>query len=184
MFQDPDFLQQWTDRWQTLRDGQFSNNVLLTRLDNLEAEIGPAGTRNHQEWGWGSFSGDINTMQTWLRTRADWIDTQWTARPEFALSSRRIDPGFEVVITESEGTTYYTMDGSDPRASGGGIAPGATAYTEPVTLTETALFVARARSGSDWSGPATRSYWTELPTIVISEIMYHPQDGGPRQCVQ
>ena len=42
--------------------------------------------------------------------------------------------GFSLKITASEGTTYYTIDGSDPRLFGGKLSPKAASYTGPLVL--------------------------------------------------
>jgi hypothetical protein len=39
--------------------------------------------------------------------------------------------GFQLALTVVAGTLYYTLDGSDPRLAGGGIAPGVLAWTNP-----------------------------------------------------
>ena len=68
--------------------------------------------------------------------------------------------GFQVVITGTNGTIYYTLNGSDPRAAGGAVAAGAQAYQGPVPLQNQTLVQARVKNGSNWSGLATAVFYT------------------------
>ena len=45
--------------------------------------------------------------------------------PRFSVHGGRIARGFQLVVTVSEGTAYYTLDGSDPRLPGGAVSPAA-----------------------------------------------------------
>jgi hypothetical protein len=65
-------------------------------------------------------------------------------------------------VTPAAGTQVaYTTDGSDPRLTGGGLAPSAVLSSGPVTLAATAVFSARSYQasmaqvfpGSPWSSP-------------------------------
>ena len=64
--------------------------------------------------------------------------------------------GIATISSESSGTIYYTLDGNDPRASGGAIS--GTAYTSVITLGSATSLKARVR-GSDgsWSALVTRT---------------------------
>lgn len=46
--------------------------------------------------------------------------------------------------TLSGGQVYYTVDGTDPRAVGGAIAPGASAYATPITISQNLTVKARS----------------------------------------
>ncbi|MEM7264098.1 MAG: CotH kinase family protein, partial [Planctomycetota bacterium] len=174
LFDDPDFWQLWIDRWQTQRAirGELSTSAINARIDFMAQYLSEAGARNTSRWGWSSFPGRVNEMKNWLSSRTSWIDSQFESPPRLGRSSREIEPGFELSI--NGGTIYYTLDGSDPRAVGGGIAPGAERYTETLVLDDNAKVVARTRSGNDWSGPVSGSYWVTRPRLVITEMMYHP----------
>src|SRR4051795_13442599 len=94
--------------------------------------------------------------------------------------------GTAITLSVSPGATnYYTLDGTDPRAAGGGLAPGAIQYTGPITINANAHIVVRSRmadSGSavirpfqnTWSGPASAVFFSSVPSLRITEIMYHP----------
>lgn len=74
------------------------------------------------------------------------------------------------------GVIYFTTDGSDPRASGGAVAPTAQRYATPVVLTTTTTVQARLLQGDVWSALATERFadQAEAPDLVLTEIMYNP----------
>ncbi|HEY1791510.1 MAG TPA: CotH kinase family protein [Opitutaceae bacterium] len=161
---DPDFMQAWVDRWAQLRSTLFSDSRLSQLINELAAEVGPdAAARDIARWpddagrfGNGSWVGEVNNLQSWINTRANWIDSQFLPAPSIRLSgSNRTlapQPGAQIV---------YTLNGSDPRLSGGAISPSAATSGSPVTFSATQGFLARSYSpslvgtfpGSPWSAP-------------------------------
>lgn len=99
--------------------------------------------------------------------------------PIFNQFGGEVDAGFTLSMTTVSGgaTIYYTLNGDDPRATGGGVAVGAAVATAAgVQLNGTTTVKARTRVGSTWSAltEATFSMSHETGGIVISEINYHP----------
>jgi hypothetical protein len=80
-----------------------------------------------------------------------------------------------VNLQAGNGTIYYTLDGSDPRSPGGGVAATARRYTGPFPLTESARLVARALDAGIWGSPTSASLHVLAP-LRVTEILYHPQD--------
>ena len=90
-------------------------------------------------------------------------------------------------------TIYYTLDGTDPRASGGAIATGVQTYSGPITINTNRKLVARARNlvhanltganrpplSTPWSGVVSATYVVQTPPLVITELMYHPAEPPP-----
>jgi len=74
------------------------------------------------------------------------------------------------------GTIYYTLDGSDPRLTGGAASSSALAYGGPITLTQSAQVKARVLSGSVWSALVDATFYLiqNYTGLLITEIMYHP----------
>ena len=87
---------------------------------------------------------------------------------------------FNLSLSGGAGTIYYTTDGSDPRASGGGIS--GTAYSGAISISESTMVIARSRSGGEWSGPLQGSFIigeaAAAGNFVITEIMYHPSQAS------
>ncbi len=88
-----------------------------------------------------------------------------------------------VITSPSGGTVYYTLDGSDPRLSGGAISPTALIYSSAVNLNTLTTVKVRVRSaGGEWSA-LTEAFFQPgavLPTpssLVISEINYNPPNS-------
>lgn len=80
--------------------------------------------------------------------------------PGFSLPGGDMPPGSLLAIDAPAGTVYYTLDGSDPRVSGGGISPNALAYTPTTPLVTTAtsarVFVPLSGTlGLAWNGSDT-----------------------------
>jgi hypothetical protein len=79
------------------------------------------------------------------------------AAPGFSLPGGEVLPGSTLAIGAPAGTVYYTLDGSDPRLSGGGISSNALAYTPTTPLVTTAstarVFVPLSDAlGLTWNG--------------------------------
>ena len=179
LFDDPDFMQLYRDRWHELRQGPLSSNNIQNVIDSMADEIREAQPRDSSKWGRISASGwrtEISNLRSWLTTRAGWMDSQFRLPPTFTPAPGPVTPGFQFTLRGSGGSIYYTLDGSDPRAPGGSTSASATRYSQAVSLTETARVVARVRvSSTDWSPPVAGTFYTELPGIVISEFMFHPE---------
>ena len=180
LFDDVDFWQLWKDRWHHFRQAELSEANMRNVIDGMADEIRSAVPRDVARWNQTSVNGwqsNINSLKNWLGTRGRWIDSQFAPVPVLSRTPGQIAAGTTLTMSTSTGSIYYTLDGSDPRARGGGIAAGAIRYTGALTLNETVEIVARTRiSTSDWSADTGGSYYTEIPPIVVSEVFYHPDD--------
>ncbi len=164
MFTDINFWQAWIDRYQVLRDGALSTTNIYADIDALTAQVKQQQPREVARWssltrprsgtisisGYsynfpGTYQGEINFLKKWYADRLLFMDTNLLARPVFGNNSGVITPGFTLAMTGPSGATiYYTTNGSDPRLSGGGIAPGALVYSSPISLTAAGTVRARA----------------------------------------
>ncbi|HAB17604.1 MAG TPA: CotH kinase family protein [Verrucomicrobiota bacterium] len=189
LFQDPDFAQRHADRWGSLRTNVLATSNVMAIIDGLTNQLVEAYPRNFQRWplllgryvwpNWfigATYADEIGFLKRWTTGRLAWIDSTIVAWPKLSPASGYYPQGVTVNL-QGTGAIYYTTDGSDPRASGGGIAPSARAYLGPLALTQSARVVARVRSGSKWSPPVSASYAVTIPTLQITELMYHPAPG-------
>jgi hypothetical protein len=181
LFTDPDFMQLYIDRWWDARRGPMSNAGMTAILDRQAADIGLEksllnGMPSVAEW-----TNRLGTMKTWLTQRADWIDSFYLRPPVFSQNGGAVPDGFSVVITGTNGTIYYTTDGTDPRASGGNVAAGAQAYQLPVAIQTQTWLQARIRNGTNWSGLTAATFYPpqDLTRLIVTELMYHPPAFGP-----
>ena len=108
-----------------------------------------------------------------------------TLPPTFSQFGGNVAASYPLVITSTApggSIIYYTTDGSDPRAAGGGVSPTALIYSGPVTLTNLVTIRSRIKNtNGEWSA-LTEAFFEPAAaqptstTLVVSEIMYHPPD--------
>ena len=199
LFQDPDFVQAWVDRWWELRAGPLADSNLNTLADQMGAQIGnTVGARDAAKWpdnaaAGGVFLNEISAMKTWLTStipgalgRTNWIDSQLPAAPTASVASGVVNAGTGVTLSGA-GTMRYATNGTDPRPAGGGTSSTASTGTS-ITIAQTTVVTAR-RQGSfapfpsaatvGWSAPVTRVYlvneaFAVAGDIAVSEINYNP----------
>lgn len=186
---DPDFNQRIADRWSELRTNILNASNLLARVDEMAAYLDEAQVRDFKRWPrlgtyiWPNppiysqpktYAAIIANLKNWISQRYAWIDRQFVRAPDFDRAGGGISPGLPLTLSAATGTVYYTLDGSDPRAPGGGIAAPATAYAGPIALPGNCRLVARVRSGTKWSGPTAATFVVETPALVVTELMYRP----------
>jgi hypothetical protein len=170
LFQDPDFAQRYVDRWGELRQKQFSTTNILVRVDQLAKLLNEAQARNFRRWRvlgrsinpnafvGETFDEEIEWMKEWITKRLAWIDRQFLRAPSFSLSPGRVAQGSQLELSARTGRIYYTLDGSDPRAPGGGVAPGAIAYNGPLVLKQSGVVYSRVLKDDRWSYPGRAQF--------------------------
>ena len=163
--QDPEFMQRANDRWAELRRGPFATDKMMARVDELRAQLQESQVRNFRKWNilgrdirpnyfvGQSFDAEVNWMKVWLKDRAAWLDKQQMAAPKI---SRPTDAG--ITLTASSGDIYYTLDGTDPRATGGTISKSAKKYTGPIAIKGETKLTARWTRRESWSAPARAEF--------------------------
>jgi len=188
---DPDFFQKIIDRWGALRLNVFNPTNLFARVDQLTNYLWEAQARDFATWprlgtyvwpnpngaagGWDvdyvnptTYDGIISQFKIFVLGRYLWIDQQFLPAPVLSTNGGLLS--FQVAV----GSTYFTLDASDPRAGGGGIAGSARLYTGATPLSSNVAIVARTFYTNAWS-PALRALWiSQVPALRITEINYHP----------
>jgi len=80
------------------------------------------------------------------------------------------------------GTTYYSLDGTDPRLPGGAVAPGADTYAAPIELTQSTRVLSRVLDGGEWSALSDAVFTVPsavTPTnLVLSELHFNPSPAS------
>lgn len=178
----PEYKQRFIDRTQQLyfNGGPMTPAASIARLDERLAQVDGAINGEAARWGDAQVATPRNkaTWQTeinWIRNtyfparsttvlnqlRGDGLYTSFSA-PAFNQHGGQVENGFELTITASPGTIYYTTDGvTDPRLVGGGVNPSAavTAYAGPISLLTSSTVKARLRTASgQWSGLVEASF--------------------------
>lgn len=221
LFTDADFYQRYIDRWVELRRGAFSAASVNTLLDSLNAQLtAEAVTRDLARWAqtkraWTSpFTGtvyaasqdaEVQRIKDYLQQRANFFDSQWVAPVTFSHSSQNIS-SLSLSISGPVGATiYYTLDGTDPRPSGGAAPSGGNVfvYSAPLPISATTRVRARAYNASwltnaavligannpplrsAWSGPTEARFSNDAVAtsgnLAITEIHYHPSAPTPAE---
>lgn len=91
-----------------------------------------------------------------------------TLAPEYSQHGGEITPGGSVSITNpnASGTIYFTTNGVDPRAAGGGVA--GTAYSGPVPLNASVVMKARVLApGGEWSPLQEVTFAVPVPSATF-----------------
>jgi hypothetical protein len=119
LFQDPEFTQLYFDRWRALRSDSLSDASIKEVIAGLVEEIGgknavAQGISSEPEW-----TQRINVMQTWLLSRADWLDQHYPTTPMFSVEPGAVKRGTKLTLSSRSGVVYFTTDGTDPRARSG-----------------------------------------------------------------
>ncbi|MEK0452066.1 MAG: hypothetical protein RL088_4334 [Verrucomicrobiota bacterium] len=174
---DPEFVQAYIDKWQDIRRGAFSTANIHAVVDAQAAEITStvAARSGTTSTAWAT---NLATLKTWLQDRGAAFDAQFTAPAVFPQNGGAVPAGFSLTMSASTGTIYYTTNGSDPRAVGGGVA--GTAYTGPVPIAATTTVFARVLNGTAWSGTTIATFYPpqDLQTLRVTEIYYNPPGAG------
>ena len=180
LFADPDFAQLYIDRWWDHRRHGMSNADMDAIIDGQAADISPAkamlnGIPSEADW-----NTRLTQLKTWLKDRANWIDGNYLRPPIFNQDGGPVGDGFQLTIIGTNGTIYFTVDGSDPRASGGPVAAAAQAFQLPFTVTDQITVSARIRNGTNWSGLTRAVFYPpqNLSGLAITEIMFNPPAFG------
>ena len=113
-------------------------------------------------------------MKNWISGRYNWIDSQFLRLHLLISTGGRVPKGFNLSLNASAGSIYYTLDGSDPRLSGGAVSPKPRFTVVQYRSPKMRRLVARAKNGTKWSGPTAATFLVKSPSLVISELMYHP----------
>ena len=163
LFDDPDFGQRYVDRWSQLRTNVFATKKILARVDEMAAQLQEAQKRNYERWPMlnrainpnyyvnATYEQEVIWVKNFATSRLAWMEKQFPPVPKISLTAD--GAGRSAKLSTTAGEIYFTLDGTDPRASGGEISPVAQTYKSPLPLQSGAKLFARARQENRWSGP-------------------------------
>jgi hypothetical protein len=87
----------------------------------------------------------------------------------------------EITNPNQSGNIYYTLNGNDPRNSGGGFNSGAVFSNTKITryISESTVIIARIFDNGRWSAPEEIRFIKKedgYPDLKVTEVHYHPED--------
>ena len=163
LFEDADFGQRYVDRWSQLRTNVFATKKILARVDELAALLQESQKRNYEKWPilgrpinpnyfvGSSYEEEVTWMKKFIEARLDWMEKQFPPPPKVSMKSGA--QGKSAELSTTTGEIYFTLDGTDPRASGGEISKAAQLHKMPLQLERGAKLFARVRQENRWGGP-------------------------------
>jgi hypothetical protein len=176
----PEFRLLWADRVQKhmFNGGALTDANITNRFLQLRAQMSAVLPNMAQD-----------IMNNWVPNRRSVLFSHMQAiglmassnAPVFSQFGGRVSPGFQLTMTASNGTIYFTTNGADPRVPySGAISNSAVAYTGPLSIGGNMVVKARTRdSGGNWSALTEAAFEVALlgTPIRITEIHYNPADS-------
>jgi hypothetical protein len=178
--------------------GSFTPNVLEDRMDELVAEMELSIIAESARWGDSVDNENPNKWMTQVnQARLNMLPSRTAIvinqlknsglypsldAVEYSSAEGVLQGGTPLMLSNpnSNGSIYYTTDGSDPRNSNGLISNSATLYSSSLNLgSGTYQIKARVKNGSTWSAMCPKVYYVDqdYSNLVINEIHYNPNDS-------
>ena len=168
LFEDPDFLQRYIDRWAELRTNVLATSNVLALVDRIASQVtvGGAFERNAGRWEHGrtdvhiraqagvSHAAEIDDLKRWIRDRLSWIDSQEFPKPNLSVAPIGATRMNQISMSCPLGRIFFTTNRSDPRLRGGSPSPQAFEHTQPIAVANGVIVTARVKSDHGlWSAP-------------------------------
>jgi hypothetical protein len=193
----PEFRMRLTDRIQKefFNGGALTTEACRARFLTHSNEIYSAVVGESARWGDAKREPPLTRNAEWTTEMNRVYGDYFSQRPGIVLNQFRnkswfpvvsaptlnqyggnVTNGFELSMSAPLGGIYYTLDGSDPRLTGGALSAGALAYTVPLTLSGSIHLKARALVSNTWSPLTEATFYIiqNFTDLLITEIMYHP----------
>ncbi|TWT78239.1 CotH protein [Posidoniimonas polymericola] len=184
-------------------DGALTTANTIARYESVLAEMDQAIVAESARWGDMHFSTPLTKAQ-WEAEGQSVIDTFLTPRTAVLFNQLRSaglyptvnapafsqhggptpSTGLALAMTSNDGVVYYTLDGADPRALGGGVS--GAAYTAPVLVTPGTTVSARTLTNGVWSALNVAEFTAvSLPgdydgdlAVTAADLLVWKQDYG------
>ncbi|MEE8451635.1 MAG: lamin tail domain-containing protein, partial [Thermoguttaceae bacterium] len=97
-----------------------------------------------------------------------------------------VTEGFRLSLDTPKGAIYYTLDGSDPRETGGSVAARAQVFNgTPIRLDTSVTLKARTRLDGEWSALLETDFLIDRSNVIgklaVTEVNYNPYDPTPAE---
>lgn len=185
----PDFVTLFGDRVHRhfYNDGALTAKQAAERFTRRTTELNTAVVAESARWGDYRASSPYTRNGHWIPERNRLVNSYFPVRssrilaryksrglyptvaaPTFSQHGGKVKNLYSLQIL-GPGQIYYTVDGTDPRAQGGGISNTATRYSSPVILRLSTVVKARSLSSGKWSAVNEARFLIE--SISINEIL-------------
>ena len=157
----------------------YLNGTEVCRSTNIINDIPGSAQASNYEAGTSYESFDITTHKNLMAVGSNLLAIHGI-NVSTTSSDLIVLPRLSIRYSAQDTSTpiWYTIDGNDPRLSGGTIHPAAVEYTGPLALNESQLIKARSLDNNGWSALNEAVFAPRATTdhLRITEIMYHPTD--------
>ena len=172
--------------------GALSNEQGLARWNSRKQQVSAAVLAHSARWGDSKRSTPLTVVDwqnevdfvenTFFLDRAETVVAQLIElglandlpTPEVSIDSgSSVNAGTSIsIVNASTGSVYYTIDGSDPRAQGGGISANAILLLpgESIVITDNTQLTIRILEDDNWSAPTEATY-----TVINEEPSEEPE---------
>lgn len=193
-----EFMTHFADRvyMHCFNDGVLTDSASLARWNTLNQYVRDAMIAESAKWGdamevrdeplfkrdihWQAevdaiaelMDGNVVQFITALRTEGYYPDVD---PPTFNQRGGAVASGFTVTLSNpnGSGTIYYTTDGTDPRTVNGGISGNATAYSSPISITDSTTITTRVLDSGDWSAKDRVNFTiAQSPTVSLKAKIF------------
>ncbi|MFT5123441.1 MAG: hypothetical protein ACI97B_002074 [Verrucomicrobiales bacterium] len=183
--------------------GALTPEASLKRLDDRMTEIQYSLIAECARWGnrtpanWNSAADNIrntmfpsgaSTLFTRLKNSGLYPNVD---PPVFAQRGGLVAAGYQPGLSAPSGTIYYTLDGSDPRMSGGTVSPMASVFTTgDILVTSDTVVRTRVLSAGTWSAVDESTFYISdrIPAsathLAITEIHFNPDGPDEYECIE
>jgi len=128
LYDDPVFVTAAKDRWWEIRP---LIDDMMAQFDTLVPYLSAAAADDQNVWNTRSFDSEIKQLRTWLETRIQWMDKQFTLRnPDIAGFGFREDRTITMTASDSAGNILGPSSISETAARGDAFYCG----TDPITV--------------------------------------------------
>jgi len=164
-------------------------NQITKAIRAYSARWGDA-IRTTQPYGESDWTNAIAFCLNWLVPRGNIVLAQLRAdqlfptnsAPNFSQNGGAVPGGYALTLTQTNGSgvIYFTLDGTDPRAVGGGVSASAQAYSGSLIINSPTTVRARVLVNGVWSALMEATFFPpqDLSKLLVTEIMYHPPALG------
>jgi hypothetical protein len=172
--------------------GSLTPAVIAQRYDKLADEVELSMISESARWSdWFAPYNPYTLNDHWLPRKQDLMTNYFPQRtgillsqlkaaalypnvdaPVFSHQAGKYANPFNLGISATSGTVYYTIDGTDPRVEiAGTVSPKATLYGSAVRIADSLTVQARVLSGSTWSAIAKATFVVNIFNDIQESIM-------------